>query len=95
MGALRSSRPGLRQLQQGQRGHGLADAADLERRFGERRAPRRQVGIPDAGGEKRLPPVGHGDGQARGRRGRKPPLTGIRSAASEVLRNVEGSLGRP
>ena len=79
--------PGLRQLQQRQRGHGLADAADLEGSFGERRAPRRQVGVPHAGGEKRLPPVGHRDGQAGGGRGREPALQ-VFDQGSEILRSA-------
>ena len=62
----------LHQLQQRERGHGLADAADLESGVGEHRAPRRQIGVAHAGGEEGLPPVGERDGHPRRRHGREP-----------------------
>ena len=78
---------GLHQLQQGQGGHGLADAANLEGGTGKHRAPGRQVGVADAGGEEGPLPVGQTDGKAA-RRHRGDPAPEVLGEGREVPRCV-------
>ena len=85
IGALRSSRPALHQLQQRERGHGLADAADLEGGVGEHRAPRRQIGVADTGGEEGMPAVGERDGHPRRPARQRASAAGIRSGARSFV----------